>query len=143
MQEHKAATQSKIEKEMETSSAGVGGYAAFAPRANVLRQRAEAEAAANQAAAQNDDQPMAAAEEQKEEVKQEEARSIDQIIDDAMATKPWRAQMSTLTKSTKNFCKNRGALVKLLSELEGRAAPYEEFLDFFGGDEEMLFAVLL
>ena len=44
----------------------------------------------------------------------------------------------------KNFIKHRRVLVKMLSEMEGRAEnPYGNFFDFFGGDEEILFAVLL
>ena len=43
-----------------------------------------------------------------------------------------------------NFVKNRSQFIKMLSELEGKGDnPYSNILDFFGGDEEILFAVLL
>ena len=53
--------------------------------------------------------------------------------------------MSKLTQGLMNsFMKNRSSLVKMLSEMEGKAEnPYSNILEFFNGDEEILFAVLL
>lgn len=57
--------------------------------------------------------------------------------------KPWLPKMSELTKSSGNFVKGRAALIKMLSDLEGREAPYSDILEIFHGEEEVLFAVLV
>ena len=53
--------------------------------------------------------------------------------------------MGKLTKGLmQNFMKQRCSFIKMLSEMEGRGEnPYSDLLEFFGGDEEILFAVLL
>ena len=53
--------------------------------------------------------------------------------------------MGKLTQGLMNsFMKNRSALAKMLSEMEGKGDnPYSNLLEFFNGDEEILFAVLL
>ena len=72
-------------------------------------------------------------------------KTITQIIDEQIDAKPWLENMGKITQGpTQNFIKHRAVLVKMLSEMEGRAEnPYSNFFEFFGGDEEILFAVLL
>ena len=50
--------------------------------------------------------------------------------------------MGELNGSVSKFVKNRAGVCKLLADMEGRV-PYEETVDFFGGEPEVLFAVLL
>ena len=51
--------------------------------------------------------------------------------------------MHTLTTGVEKFTQNRKAFVKMLSDLEGRQTVYESIDQFFGGEQEILFAVLL
>jgi len=51
--------------------------------------------------------------------------------------------MNELTKNSATFVKNRAALIKMLSDLEGREVPYSDINEIFNGEEEVLFAVLL
>ena len=65
------------------------------------------------------------------------------MIQQTIAKRPWIGQMSKLTDQVKNFCTNKKALVKMLSDLEGRDSTYESILELFEGQEEILFAVML
>lgn len=51
--------------------------------------------------------------------------------------------MGELSKSVNGFVEKRASLMKILADLEGREAPYANSLDFFGGEPEVQFAVLL
>lgn len=42
-----------------------------------------------------------------------------------------------------NYVQNRSSFIKILSDLEGREAPYTDILEFFNGEQEILFATLL
>ena len=42
-----------------------------------------------------------------------------------------------------NFVDKRAGLIKLLSDMEQREIPYSNILEFFGGEEEILFAVTM
>jgi len=47
-----------------------------------------------------------------------------------------------MAENSKTFNKRVG-LLKMLSELEGRAEPYSDVLEFFGNEPEILFATQL
>ena len=51
--------------------------------------------------------------------------------------------MGEFSKSIGTFVEKRAALMKMLADLAGREAPYANSLDFFGGEPEVQFAVLL
>ena len=51
--------------------------------------------------------------------------------------------MAGAIKGISKFCQQKKSLVKMLSELEGRDAPCTQTVEFFNGEEEILFAVLL
>ena len=120
-------------------------YERFRAQADALRAQAQAQGAAQQAnnAAQEEEKKGAAAEEEKKEG--DGQMSIPQLIEEQIAGKPWLENMGKLTKGLmQNFIKQRCGFVKILSEMEGRGEnPYANILEFFGGDEEILFAVLL
>lgn len=51
--------------------------------------------------------------------------------------------MGKVTDNSSKFIKNRSSFVKMLGDLEGREAPYANIMEFFGGEQEILFAVCL
>ena len=42
-----------------------------------------------------------------------------------------------------NFASKRPGLMKLLSDMEQREVPYSDILEFFDGNKEILFAVMI
>lgn len=63
-------------------------------------------------------------------------------MEEQIALRPWVASIPTITQGTRQNFKPK-ALFKMLSNLEGRAQSYSDALEFFNGQEEILFAVIL
>ena len=81
-----------------------------------------------------------------EERKAEEdspGRTIEQVVQDTIALRPWAGKIQELIAPAQQFVQKRPAIVKMLSEMEGREAAYSDILEFFGGEPEILFAVML
>lgn len=56
------------------------------------------------------------------------------MVDEVIATAPWMTEISKFIEPMSRFCKNRRAMVKMLSDLEGREHAIEDILEFFGGE---------
>lgn len=65
------------------------------------------------------------------------------MVEEVIASRPWIAGMGTLTGQMDKFFEKRQNLAKMLAEMEGRAQPYESLIELFGGEQEVLFAVML
>ena len=142
----KSQVQDRAEADLQND--GADEYVHFRARADALRAQAEAAAGAgpatqqSDAAMQSEEVKGGAAEEEKKAG--EGVKTLPQIIDEQIAKQGWQAKMGTLTDGLiKGFVKQRSSLVKMLGEMEGRQEPYANILEFFGGEKEILFAVLL
>ena len=140
----KAAVQTRLEEKLAKGKDGGDEYAALNARAAELRALAAAEENNNDnqaAAAENN----AGAEEEKKDAPAEErkAESIEDIIADIGQRRPWMDNLATLNKQAEGFVKQRAGLMRIFSELEGREALFESILEVFGGEPEILAAVLL
>lgn len=105
-----------------------------------MRAQAAAADGQSQAAQIEDGENSKKVEEEKKE--EDGVMSIDAIVAAQIATKPWSDTIEEFSTNAKKFNK-RKCLLKMLSELEGRDKPYEDILEFFNGEKEILFAVLV
>ena len=67
-----------------------------------------------------------------------------QLIEAIVAKNTWKVSIKKIVSEIEtSFNQHQIYLMRLLSQLEGREQPYEELLDFFDGNSDYLFAVLL
>ena len=67
-----------------------------------------------------------------------------QLIKAIIAKNTWKFSIKKIVSEIEtSFNQHNIYLMRLLSQLEGREQPYEELLDFFDGNPDYLFAVLL
>ena len=81
-----------------------------------------------------------------EEQKAEEdapGKTIEQVVQEQIALRPWADKIQEFTADAREFVQKRPAIMKMLGEMEGREAVYSDILEFFGGEPEILFAVML
>ena len=117
----KAETQTRIQNDM-AGAAGQDEYAIYAAEAEALRQKAAGEAAGAEAAAAQEEEKKDAAGE--EESKGDKPKTIDDIIEETVATSPWNAKIDNVIGQVSKFTTNRAGLIRMFTELEGRDAPY-------------------
>ena len=117
----KAETQTRIQNDM-AGAAGQDEYAIYAAEAEALRQKAAGEAAGAEAAAAQEEEKKDAAGE--EESKGDKPKTIDDIIEETVATSPWNAKIDNVIGQVSKFTTNRAGLIRMFTELESRDAPY-------------------